>query len=46
MTVKSALSEIERCLGTQFDPVLGAKFIDLVHKGTINVDRKRSEGRR
>ena len=28
-------AEIERCLGTQFDPALGRRFIELVRTGVI-----------
>lgn len=35
MPIENALLEIERNLGTQFDPVLGRLFIDLVKDGTI-----------
>lgn len=43
MSVEEALQEIERCLGTQFDPVLGRKFIDLVRDGKIVVESKTVE---
>lgn len=35
MPVEDALLEIERNLGTQFDPKLGRLFIDLIKDGTI-----------
>ena len=37
MPVEQALNEIERNLGTQFDPHLGRLFIQLVKDGTIPV---------
>lgn len=37
MPVSEALDEIERNLGTQFDPVLGRLYIDKVKDGTIEV---------
>ena len=37
MPVEDALMEIEKNLGTQFDPVLGRLFINLVKEGTIEV---------
>ena len=43
MPVEAALDEIERCLGTQFDPVLGRKFIELVRTGGIAVARRRTD---
>lgn len=36
--IPKALQEIERNLGTQFDPVLGRIFIDRVKNGTIQTD--------
>jgi diguanylate cyclase (GGDEF)-like protein/PAS domain S-box-containing protein len=30
-----ALAELERCAGTQFDPVLVAKFVELVRSGVV-----------
>lgn len=39
MSVEAALAEIERCLGTQFDPVLGRKFIELVRDGVIKAEQ-------
>ena len=42
MSVKDALEEIRRNLGTQFDPELGALFIQLVESGQIKV--RGSEG--
>lgn len=43
MPVEAALDEIERCLGTQFDPVLGRKFIELVRTGGIAVARRHTD---
>ena len=37
MPLEDALLEIEKNLGTQFDPVLGRLFINLVKDGTIEV---------
>ena len=37
MSVEDALAEIRRNLGTQFDPTLGALFIQLVESGQITV---------
>ncbi len=37
MPVEDALMEIEKNLGTQFDPALGRLFINLVKDGTIEV---------
>ncbi|WP_448532551.1 HD-GYP domain-containing protein, partial [Pseudothermotoga sp.] len=30
MTLKEAIAEIERCSGTQFDPYLAKKFVELL----------------
>ena len=38
MTIEDALTEIERNLGKQFDPLLGRTFVDLVRNGTIRMD--------
>ena len=35
LTPKIAILEIKKNLGTQFDPKLGEKFIELVESGTI-----------
>ncbi len=37
MSVRQALEEIRRNLGTQFDPELGRVFIDLVESGRMQV---------
>ena len=37
LPVKVAVEEIEKGLGTQFDPVLGKKFVELVKAGKIKV---------
>lgn len=39
LPVETAIAEIERNLGLQFDPVLGKKFIELVKNGTIRVEK-------
>ena len=38
VSIPEALKEIERNLGTQFDPVIGRTFINLIENGTINTD--------
>ena len=38
MTIEDALTEIERNLGKQFDPVIGKAFVDYVRDGTIKTD--------
>ena len=35
LSVEYAVNEIEKNSGTQFDPVLAKKFIDLIHEGKI-----------
>ena len=39
MSVEQALAEIRRNLGTQFDPKLGALFIELVESGKIALQK-------
>ncbi len=39
MSVETTLCEIERGLGTQFDPSLGKTFINLVRSGMITVEK-------
>ena len=38
VSISEALKEIERNLGTQFDPVIGRTFIHLIENGSINTD--------
>jgi len=40
MSVEVALLEIERCLGTQFDPQLGRTFIRLVRTGQVKIQEE------
>ena len=36
LPVASALQEIERCAGTQFDPAFALAFLDCFHAGALN----------
>jgi len=35
--IRSAVNELEKNSGTQFDPVLVKKFVELIHEGKISI---------
>jgi HD-GYP domain-containing protein (c-di-GMP phosphodiesterase class II) len=39
LSVEAALNEIVINIGSQFDPAIANVFVELVHNGTINVER-------
>lgn len=37
LSVEYAVNELEKNSGTQFDPVLVKKFVELIHEGKISI---------